>query len=127
MLQGFLADRAYVDITGVPEMETACWLSLTGVAVLALGMKLGSVRHSPKGKRLDPSQLLKVQSSRLFIAYILTSILAFLAGLVGYISTSPNSIDCSAGDLEMGSYFADFLPVDHHWNRGRNGHLYSFI
>ncbi len=83
VMQGFLDGRAYQDIIGIPEVDTATWLSLTGIGILSIGLKLGSRRTEPKGLKKSVSGLKHLKNGRLVIAYIFASVAALTIRVAG--------------------------------------------
>ncbi len=83
VLQGLLDGRAYQDIIGIPEVDTATWLSLTGIGILAIGLKLGSRRTEPKGLKKSISGLKQLKNGRLLIAYIIASVATLAIRVAG--------------------------------------------
>ena len=69
---------------GGPELETATWLSLVAVLVLALGMRLALVRcrRSVHGVLLFESSQVNIASA--FVVYLVTFGIATVAGIVAW-------------------------------------------
>jgi hypothetical protein len=76
------------DAAGGPEFETATWLSLLAVLILAIGMRLALVRCAESQHCTLVAEALKISIPRAFIAYIACAVVASISqGLTNTFSS----------------------------------------